>query len=110
MTELINALQGLLEKVRTTSDEYLEGVLEKEQLNVCAQLLEKALGPPAKPFDSAPNVEERLVPAIKKIGGIRKEQCLYLKALDAQRMGYAVLWPWESDPSQITLKVGTITS
>jgi hypothetical protein len=39
------------------------------------------------------------------MGGLRKGQSFFYR-LEGHQVIYAALWPWESDPTKITLKSG----
>jgi len=90
----------------SASDERLEAVLSRPNLQRCYGLLTEALGPPAKEFGKAATFEPDMQRVVEQLGGIRTDQCLFLKPAGAQRVAYAALWPWASDPTRVTLKVG----
>lgn len=113
MAELIEPLIVTLRRdipmlVRTApaTGEALEGVLARQDLSRCCDLLKGTLGSPVKEFGQPVSLEPKLRKAVEKLGGIRVEQCLFLKAVDDQHGAYATLWPWASDPARVTLKVG----
>ncbi len=109
LQSLVGVLQKqvpmLVRRAPPTGDS-LEGVLSGQDLPRCCEVLTAALGPPVKDFGKTANLEGALQWAVKGIGGIRTEQCLYLKEGEQQQIVYAVLWPWASDSSRVTLKVG----
>ena len=89
------------------SGEYLEGVLFRPTLQRCYAILSEALGPPAKEFSQAAVFEPSIQMIIHALGGIQFEQCLFLTPFPAEHcFVYAALWPWASDASRVTLKVG----
>ncbi len=88
------------------TDDALEGVLARPDLSRCYELLKTALGAPVKEFGQPAKLEPAMRKAVERLGGIRVEQCLFLKPLDGAHGIYAALWPWASDPTRITLKVG----
>ena len=96
--------------VRTAppSGDYLEGVFSREAVERCTLLLKETFGPPAKEFGAAPAFAKNLHPVITHLGGIRPEQCLFLLHRESQPVAYAALWPWASDATRITLKVGVV--
>ena len=102
---LKHAVPMLVRSAPSTGDS-LEGVLSRQDLARCAALLSEALGPAAKDFGQSPKLEPRVQRAIDARGGIRREQCLYVKPIASGQAVYAALWPWASDPTRITLKVG----
>ena len=40
------------------------------------------------------------------IGGLRREQSFYVKDEGADKYMYVALWPWQSNPSKTTIKIG----
>ena len=94
-----------LEVRSATTKVYLEGVLTRELLDRCTEILSKTFGPPAKPFDQRVAFEKTLRDMVESQGGIMKNQCLYLRRYEDSRIAFAALWPW-STPIEITLKVG----
>ncbi len=106
---LVDSLQKqvpmLVRRAPPTGD-YLEGVLSSQDLARCCEVLAAALGPPVKEFGKPAALEGPFQSAVQGIGGIRAEQCLYLKQGDQQEILYAALWPWASDETRVTLKVG----
>ena len=98
----------MLVRTSPTSEEYLEGILSRDDLQRCCTLLTDALGASVKAFDQAVRFEPSMQKVVAGLGGIRLEQCLFLKSVGAQRAIYAALWPWASDALRITLKVGVV--
>ena len=94
-----------LRKVPPTGD-YLEGVLLRKDLACCYDLLAKVFGPPLKEFGTAPAFTPETKKTVDVVGGIRDNQCFFLAQRGATPVAYAALWPWESDPTRLTLKVG----
>jgi len=113
MDPLVSPLIAALKKTiplevrsASASDERLEAVLSRPDLQRCYGLLTEALGPPAKEFSKAATFEPDMQRVVGQLGGIRTDQCLFLKRSEDQRVIYAALWPWASDATRITLKVG----
>ncbi len=109
LKSLIAALQpGIPMTVRSAppSGDYLEGVLSRPDLARCYELLVQQLGPPAKDFGQPVAFAKDLQRIVNDLGGIRGDQCLFLKSLEGRQTVYAALWPWASDPRRITLKIG----
>lgn len=108
---LIAALKEAIPlQVRPTPEakEYLEGVLLRQDLARCQHLFSGALGPAVKACGEAVSFDARTRRIVETLGGIRSEQCLFLSPVDANEVVYATLWPWSSDPTRITLKVGVV--
>ena len=88
------------------SGEYLEGVMMREQLAPCCDLLAKSLGPALKDFNESVTFDPKIQKAVQRLGGIRIEQCLFFAKGENHQVAYAALWPWASNPAKITLKIG----
>lgn len=107
LQQLIREIHVLKPKeVRSESrDFYLEAVVLREGLEAYEVLLEAVFGKPAKPFDEKGGFSGSLDEMVDSIGGIDKDQCLYLRRFEDGRVLFAALWPW-GDPANITLKLG----
>jgi hypothetical protein len=81
-------------------------VLARGDLSRCCQLLAGALGPPAKEFGKTVRFAKPAQAVVEHLGGIRPDQCLFLKEEPNQPIAFAALWPWASNPQRVTLKVG----
>ncbi len=69
------------------------------------EVLSTFFGKPAKvPGKSLP-VSLRFDPTVKYLGGIRKDQALFLKKLKTGAY-YGALWPWQQDPGKIEVLLG----
>ncbi len=86
--------------------DYLEGVVSRPDLSRCYELLVQHLGPPAKEFAQPAKFPREIQRLVNDLGGIRADQCLFVKSLDGGPTVYAALWPWASNPTRITLKIG----
>ena len=91
------------------SERYLEGVVLRPQLDICCGVLREALGPPLKDFGKPPQFAPEIEWAIDRLGGVRIGQCLFFANGGERQVAYAALWPWESDPTRVTLKMGLIS-
>ena len=89
---------------------YLEGVLLRPDLARCYDLLVKWFGPPLKAFGQPPAFTPDIQKIVDAVGGVRANQCLFLAQEGARPIAYAALWPWESNPTRLTLKVGACPS
>ncbi|MBI4004066.1 MAG: hypothetical protein HY353_03510 [Candidatus Omnitrophica bacterium] len=85
---------------------YFEGVLARSDLERCCQLLGSVLGPAAKEFGKTVRFAKPSQAVVDHLGGIRPDQCLFLKEEPSQPIVFAALWPWASNPDRITLKLG----
>jgi|SRR4030042_2992278 hypothetical protein len=108
MVDMIEELKRTLKmEVRSDSQEmeYLEAVLEKEDLKLLNSLLRKHLGPAAKECGEEANLPEEIQKLVDSLGGLRNEQSFFFKQ-EGHQIIYAAIWPWQSDPNKITLKSG----
>ena len=107
---LIDALQQAIPFVEKReappAGDYLEGVLSREDLARCCALLSGAFGPATKDFGKVVRFTRQSQAVVNHLGGIRPEQCLFLKEEANQPIAFAALWPWASNPERVTLKVG----
>jgi hypothetical protein len=85
--------------------EYLEAVINKEDLELVNSLLKKHLGPAAKESGKEANLPKEIQKTVDSLGGLRNEQSFFYRR-DGNKIIYAAIWPWESNPSKITLKSG----
>jgi hypothetical protein len=68
-------------------------------------ILSDFFGVPAKPPGKALPVNLRFDPTVKFLGGIRKDQALFLKNIDTGAF-YGALWPWQRDADKIEILLG----
>jgi hypothetical protein len=69
------------------------------------EMMADFFGAPAKaPGDNLP-VTLRFDPTVKYLGGIRRDQALFLKKLKTGAF-YAALWPWQRDADKIEVLLG----
>ena len=105
--DLIKAIPMVVRSAPPTGD-YLEGVLSRQNLKQCYDMLNVVFGQPTKDFGNATNLERNLQKLVDCVGGIRLDQCLFVKRDAEGNTTYAALWPWASDATRITLKVGIL--
>ena len=109
VTALIDSLRSsipMVIRVAPASGDYLEGVMSRQELQRCYTLLAEAFGQPAKEFGQTTSFQREQQKLIDQLGGIRLDQCLFLKPGADGEVAYAALWPWASDATRVTLKVG----
>jgi hypothetical protein len=99
--------QTLRMEIRPNSQgsEYLEAVINKKDLEFLFSLLKKHLGPAVKAPGKEANLSKEIQKTADSLGGLRIEQSFFCKQ-DGNKVMYAAIWPWQSDPGKITLKVG----
>jgi hypothetical protein len=85
--------------------DYLEAVVKTGDLELLNSLLERYLGSAAKERGKEANLPKEIVELVDSLGGLRKEQSFFYRQ-EGHRVIYAALWPWESNPSKVTLKAG----
>jgi len=88
--------------------DYIEGVLSRQELKRCYELLQGQFGDVVKDFGQPAKFDKPTAKIVERIGGIWTDQCLFFLKVDGNAAVYAALWPWSSDASKITLKAGTI--
>ena len=106
---MIEELRGSLRmEIRPNSQgfEYLEAVVRKNELEALRSLLIKHLGPAAKEAGTEVNLPTEIEGLVDSMGGLRIEQSFFYRKGDDNRILFASLWPWESNPERITLKAG----
>jgi hypothetical protein len=108
---MMEELKGTLRmEIRPNSQEleYLEAVLQTKDLELVHSLLKKHLGPAAKKSGKEANLPKEIEELVDSLGGLRNEQSFFYKQ-DGRQIIYAAIWPWQSNPNKITLKVGVST-
>ena len=107
---LIDALQQAIPFVEkrgaSPAGDYFEGVLSREDLGACCELLSGTFGPAAKEFGKVVRFTRQCQTMVATLGGIRPDQCLFIKEEANRPVAFAALWPWASNSDRITLKVG----
>lgn len=86
---------------RRNEDDFLEIVIENEEVDDWFGLLEEFIGPPLKPAGVRPTVE--INDLANRFGGVAGNQTLFHK-VDGDSMIIGLLWPWQ-DADFNTLKV-----
>ena len=107
MIEEIKENLSLEIRLDSREPEYLEAVVNKEDLGLLKSLLEKGLGSAAKEPGKKANLPSEIQEMVDDLGGIRINQSFFYKQ-DGERVLFAALWPWESNPDKITLKAGVM--
>ncbi|MBC2711381.1 MAG: hypothetical protein HGJ94_10415, partial [Desulfosarcina sp.] len=72
-------------------------------------ILSEFFGTPAKAPGKSLPVTLRFDPIVKYLGGIRKDQTLFLKKLKTGAF-YGALWPWKRDAAKIEVHLGFFSS
>ena len=94
-------------EIRVDSKDYLEAVVARPGLDLLQPILARYFGATAK----GPAEKATFPPPVQKIvdslGGIRQGQSFYYKE-EKNRVIFAALWPWGSNPDKVTLKSGVV--
>lgn len=70
------------------------------------RLVAELLGPPFKPAGESARWKNWFDPFVKSVGGIETQQTLYRKDLEGPFALYGAFWPWASEPTRCSLRVG----
>ena len=94
-------------EIRSNSQgsEYLEAVINTKDIESLNSLLTRYLGSAAKERGKEADLPKEIDEFVESLGGLRKEQSFFYRR-DGNRVSYAALWPWESEPTKVTLKSG----
>jgi hypothetical protein len=74
-------------------------------LDELEEILSSFFGKPAKGSGKGLPVSLRFDPTVKYLGGIRKDQALFLKKLKTGAY-YGALWPWQQDADKVEVLLG----
>ena len=107
-SQLNTAIAFIEVRSAPTASDYFEAVLKRQDLERCVAILTEALGPACKAFGAPVALDRDVRKAVKAIGDVRADQSLFLFRRADTTAIFAMLWPWASDDSRITLKVGTL--
>jgi len=99
--------EALSMEIRPNSQgsEYLEAVIDMKDIELLNSLLKRYLGSAAKERGKEANLPKEIEEFVDSLGGLRKGQSFFYRQ-EGHQVIYAALWPWESDPTKITLKSG----
>lgn len=107
--KIVDDIKGAMDlEIRTPSDskEYFEAVFMSKDIVKLTSILKEGMGDPLKPAGKNVRFDRNIQKIVDLIGGLRREQSFYVKDEGAGRYMYVALWPWQSNPSRITLKTG----
>ena len=108
MMNIIEELKRALSleiRISTIGLEYLEGVIDKRDLELLNSLLKKYIGPAVKESGKEANLPKEIQIIAEALGGLRNEQSFFYRQ-ESNQVTFAAVWPWESDPDKMTLKCG----
>jgi len=100
--------ENLKMEIRPNSQgtEYLEAVVDKDDIESLLIILTKHLGKASKEPGKNAKFSAEIQGLVDDLGGLRVEQTFFYKR-DGDVVSYAALWPWQSNPKKTTLKSGT---
>ncbi len=105
MTLMDEIKRSIKLEIRVDSKEYLEAVVTRKGFESLQFILTQHLGPAAK----APGQQAAFPPSIQgfvdALGGLRPDQSFYYRQ-EKNQIFFAALWPWASNPENVTLKCG----
>ncbi len=108
--ELVDEIKKAMElaEIRSSEDpdKYFEAVFRAKDLDTLLSLLRKNIGESLKSPGKGVRFSKDIDELVDNMGGLRPEQSFYFRQEANGEYIYAALWPWQSDPSQITLKIG----
>jgi len=87
-------------------DKYFEAVFQAKDLDTLAAIVRNNVGEPLKPPGKRAKLPKNVTALVSNIGGLRIEQSFYFKQEENGEYIYVALWPWQSDSSKITVKIG----
>lgn len=82
-----------------------QATVENQKIKDLESVLMDFFGKPVKSSDSKLPFTLKFSPSVKYLGGIQKEQCLFIKKIKTGEF-YGALWPWKRDPNKITIHLG----
>jgi hypothetical protein len=105
LKEITDCFSGLeIAERRCVSDDFVELVFQRQEVDEWQRILTAFLGAPVKPMGQAPSAKDLAVTA--KTGGIRIEQTLFEKEFENESI-IAKFWPWK-DNIHITLRMAKL--
>ncbi len=105
---IVKKIDSLPDMQRTSYSEtrsLYQTISKGKDLNALAKELEEFFGKPVKPAGKSIPLMLRFNPSIKYLGGVRKDQLLFIKKVKAG-FYYGALWPWKREPDKITVHLG----
>lgn len=81
-------------------------VIGTQRVDELQKLVFGLLGPPFKPAGESAWWKNWFDPFVKSVGGIERAQTLYRRDLEGPFALYVAFWPWASEPTRCSLRVG----
>lgn len=92
--------------LQSTPDLLFMGVLATSTLPEIEKLLAEMVGAPYKPRGETAFFKNFFDAFVKRVGGIRRSQSLYRRDFEGEVTLYVALWPWESKPERVSVRIG----
>jgi len=118
LTQDVKAISGFLDLITQIDDQaetearfYEEGqslfqsIAKGKAIDELEQILATFFGPPEKPAGKPLPIALRFNNSAKFLGGIQKEQSLFIKKTAVGEL-YGALWPWQRKKNTITIHLG----
>ncbi len=106
--DIVKKIDSLPDMQRTAYSEtrsLYQTISKGKDLNALTKELEEFFGKPVKPSGKSMPFMLRFNPSIKYLGGVRKDQLLFIKKIKAG-FYYGALWPWKREADKITVHLG----
>jgi len=84
------------------------GVVQSDMLDEITTVVESYFGKAYKPAGKSAFFRNYTDQFVRDIGGIRKEQTVFRKAITDTLDCYCAFWPWGSDPVNTTVRIGVL--
>lgn len=84
------------------------GVAESDVVAQLAELVEADFGPPYKPAGEGAFWKNLLDGFVKTVGGVSRDQTLYRLELAPKIQLFCAFWPWGSDPTRTSVRLGLL--
>ncbi len=86
--------------------DYLDSVIQSSDVAAAENILNEHLGTLVRDnIGNYPDISKDLKDVVEELGGIWEGQSMYFKE-DGNRLVYALLRPWGSNPDNVTLVIG----
>lgn len=101
----VDALPGMSTRFYEDSRSLYQATASNQPIAALEAILAPFFGPPAKAPGKSLPVPLRFDATVTYLGGIRKDQALFLKKLKTGSF-YGALWPWQHDRNKIEVHLG----
>lgn len=105
--EELKQLRCLQVRPSSRGIEYLEAVVTSRDIPTVETVLAGHLGNAHKVPGQEILFDDEMKKVVDSVGGVMIDQTLFYRK-DGDAIHYAMLWPWQSDPTKVTLKAGIV--